>query len=42
MALSHQLDIDLLRAVEQKIEENEERFDEERVAQLADELEKWQ
>lgn len=42
MGLSHQLDIGLLEAVERKIEKNEERFDDARVAELADELDKWQ
>lgn len=42
MALANQLDIDLLAVVERKIEDNEDRFDKERVTQLEDELEKWQ
>jgi NTP pyrophosphatase (non-canonical NTP hydrolase) len=42
LALANQLNIDILAAVEQKIDENEQRFDEERVAELAADLEKWQ
>lgn len=42
IALANQLDIDLLEAVERKMEANEERFDEERVTELACELEQWQ
>lgn len=42
LALAEQLDIDLKAAVEQKIENNESRFDEERVEQIAARLEKWQ
>jgi NTP pyrophosphatase (non-canonical NTP hydrolase) len=39
LAMTNQLNIDLPAAVEQKIEENEERFNEERVSQFADDLE---
>lgn len=42
LALANQLDIDVLDAVEQKIDKNEQWFDEDQVAELAAELEKWQ
>jgi len=42
MALANQLDIDLLDAIERKIDQNVQRFDEERSAELVDELKKWQ
>lgn len=41
IGLAEQLDIDLLMAVEAKMDENENRFDEERTEQIIDELREW-
>jgi len=42
LGLANQLDIDLIEAAEEKMEENEERFDEEEVQQMNDYLSEWQ
>lgn len=42
VGLSNQLDIDLVAAVEEKMDENETRFDEESVREINDRLEEWQ
>jgi len=41
-ALAIQMDIDLLEAVEEKLEANESRFDEERAQEINEELQRWQ
>jgi len=42
LSLGIQLDIDLQEAVEEKMEKNESRFDEETVREINEELETWQ
>jgi NTP pyrophosphatase (non-canonical NTP hydrolase) len=42
LGLAYQLDIDLLDAVEQKMAENEQRFDEETVTEFNEYFEQWQ
>lgn len=42
LSLAIQMDIDLLEAVEEKMEKNESRFDEETVEEINEELGKWQ
>jgi len=42
ISLAIQLDIDLREAVEEKMEQNDSRFDEETVQEINEELEKWQ
>lgn len=42
LGLANQLDIDLIDAVEQKMDQNEERFDEDTVEDINDYLDEWQ
>jgi len=42
LAIAIRLDIDLLDVVEQKLEANKERFDEDRSTEIIQELERWQ
>jgi len=42
IGLANQLDVDLLEAVDEKMRENEQRFDDETVADINESLEKWQ
>jgi NTP pyrophosphatase (non-canonical NTP hydrolase) len=42
MGLATRMDIDLLDAVESKLEDNEDRFDEETTRSINDELSRWQ
>lgn len=42
IGLANQLDIDLLAAVEDKMDENEQRFDDDEVADINETLERWQ
>mgnify|MGYP003836200677 CR=1 FL=1 len=42
MGLATQLDIDLVDAVETKLEENESRFDEETTSEITEDLQRWQ
>ena len=42
LSLAIQMDIDLQQVVEEKMEANESRFDQETVRAINDELEKWQ
>jgi NTP pyrophosphatase (non-canonical NTP hydrolase) len=42
MSLGLQLDIDLLEAIEEKLEQNEERFDEDRSTEIRENLQRWQ
>jgi len=42
IGLANRLDIDLLKAVEEKMDKNEERFDEAGVEEINDYLSKWQ
>ncbi len=42
LSLAIQMDIDLREAVEEKMEKNESRFDEETVREVNEELERWQ
>ncbi len=42
LGLANQLDIDLLDAVEQKMDENDERFDAESVNDITEYLAEWQ
>ena len=42
IGMANQLDIDLMDAVDEKMEQNEARFDEESAAEITDELEQWQ
>ncbi len=42
LGLANQLDVDLLDAVEQKMDENERRFDDDSVAEINDYLGEWQ
>lgn len=42
IGLANRLDIDLLEAVEEKMDENEERFEEDEVQQINDYLSEWQ
>jgi NTP pyrophosphatase (non-canonical NTP hydrolase) len=42
LSMCIQLDVDLLEAVEEKLEENEGRFDDEETATIVDELDRWQ
>lgn len=41
LSLASQFDIDLATAVNEKMNENQERFDEERAAEIREELERW-
>ncbi|TKX61128.1 nucleotide pyrophosphohydrolase [Halorubrum sp. ASP1] len=42
IAMAEQFDIDLPEAVAEKMEDNEERFDEETVAEITEDLSDWQ
>jgi len=42
LGLANRLDIELLAAVEQKMDENDERFDEEAVSEMNSTLREWQ
>lgn len=42
MGLATQMDIDLLEAVEAKMEENERRFDDQTSTEITDNLQRWQ
>lgn len=42
LGLANQLDIDLLQAVEEKLDENDERFDSETAEEISEYLDEWQ
>lgn len=42
IAIATQLDIDLVNAVEAKMDENENRFDEDTAAEMTEDLQRWQ
>lgn len=42
MGLATRMDIDLVDAVEAKLEENERRFDDQKSAEITEELQRWQ
>jgi len=42
IAIATQLDIDLVDAVEAKMDDNERRFDEESAAEITEDLQRWQ
>lgn len=42
LGMANQLNIDLAQAVEEKMAENEERFDADTTAQITEELDRWQ
>ncbi|KAA9410964.1 nucleotide pyrophosphohydrolase [Haloarcula hispanica] len=42
LGMANQLDIDLAQAVEEKMAENEERFDEETAEEISADLDEWQ
>ena len=42
IAMATQLDIDLIDAVEAKMDDNEQRFDEESAAEITEDLQRWQ
>lgn len=42
IAMAEQFDIDLAEAVEDKMDDNEERFDEETASEITEDLSRWQ
>ena len=42
IGMANQLDIDLMKAVEEKMDANQTRFDEETTAEITEELKQWQ